>query len=346
MPSLLRLSILLTVLLALALPARAAEILAASVAVDATAQSAAQAKEQALKDGQHQAFRRLLESITVDADHGRLPAPANWQDWVVDFSVDQEKTSAVRYLAILTVRFRAQPVRTLLRQAGIPFAETASKPVLVVPVFYRSGRWILWDDDNLWLKAWQDRPQLSGLVPVLAPQGDNWDRQAYDAGADKDRLNGLARRYGAVQALVAEAKPGANGLDVRLIYPGGQVTALAVQVSDSAMVYRQAADRAVLAVEEGWKRANLLAHESAGVLLVTVGFNGMADWLKIRDRLDHIPMIRRQETIELARNQASLALYHAGSIDQLRTALAQADLVLSTNDQGVNALTLAPNAQR
>ncbi|MBI5120319.1 MAG: DUF2066 domain-containing protein [Rhodospirillales bacterium] len=350
MASLSRLFILVLLGLGLAGPARAADLLSASLVIDATAQSAAQAKEKALQEGQQQAFRRLLESMTIEADRARLPHPANWQDWLADFSVDQEKTSAVRYLAILTVRFKAQPVRNLLRQANIPFAETVSKPVLAVPVFIQSGRGMLWDEDNLWLKAWQERPRLTGPVPVLAPVGDSWDRQAYDVGADKERLDSLGRRYGTAQTILAEARPSANGLglDVRLVYPGGQATSFGVSLAkDSpATLYRKAADAAALQIEELWKRQNLVSHESSGALLVTVNFSGLAEWLKIREKLERIPLVRRQEVLELARNQASLALHHAGDVNQLRAALAQADLLLSSDGQGGDSLSLSSGGQR
>lgn len=348
MASLSRLFILALMGLSLVGPAGAADLLSASLVIDATAQNSAQARDKALQEGQQQAFRRLLESMTVESDRARLPHPANWQDWLTDFSVDQEKTSAVRYLAILTVRFKAQPVRNLLRQANIPFAETVSKPVLVVPVFFQSGKPMLWDEDNLWLKAWQERPRLSGPVPVLTPVGDSWDRQAYDVGADKERLDSLGRRYGAAQTILAEARPSANGLDVRLVYPGGQASSFGVSPSkeSSVTLYRKAADAAALQIEELWKRQNLVSHESSGALLVTVNFSGLAEWLKIREKLERIPLVRRQEVLELARNQASLALHHAGDVNQLRAALAQADLLLSSDGQGGNSLSLSSGGPR
>lgn len=345
MPSLKRFLISAALFLALAPPARAADLLSASILVDATAQSAAQAKEKALQEGQQQAFRRLLESMTVESDQARLPRPANWQDWLVDFSVDQEKTSAVRYLAVLTVRFKAQPVRNLLRDARIPFAETASKPVLLVPVYYQSGKPLMWDEDNAWLKAWQERPKISTLAPVLVPQGDSWDRQAYDPGVSREKPDVLGKRYGVQQTLVAEARPSAAGLDVRLVYPNGQSFALSVAANakdGQATLYRRAADAVALQIEEVWKRQNLVTHEgSGGAFLVTVNFNGLPEWLKIREKLERIPLIRRQEVLELSRNQASLALIHAGDVQQLRTALTQADLVLAADSQGGNLLSLS-----
>ena len=108
------------------------------VDVDVTAETAAMAREQALRDGETRAFQRLLERLTLRVDHGHLPhlGVREIEGYVKDFSIAEEKTSAVRYLARLNVRFKAERVRRLLTESGLPFAETPSKPVLVLPVYW------------------------------------------------------------------------------------------------------------------------------------------------------------------------------------------------------------------
>src|SRR5580704_15909065 len=96
------------------------------VAVDATAATASAARDTALADGQRKAFRQLLERLAAPADYGRLPHPSDAEivPLVAGFQLQEERTSAVRYLATLTYSFRPNAVRALLRNAGIPFAET------------------------------------------------------------------------------------------------------------------------------------------------------------------------------------------------------------------------------
>src|SRR5260370_3811767 len=122
----------------------------AGVPVDATASNAVAAREAARIDGQRRAFRILLERLTIAADHPRLPRVGDQQltDMVRDFEVASERSSAVRYLATYTFRFRPDAGRTLLPDAGIPFAETVSKPVIVLAVLRRDDPTLLWDDPN------------------------------------------------------------------------------------------------------------------------------------------------------------------------------------------------------
>jgi len=90
------------------------------VAVDRTAATATQAREEALAEGRRVALQRLLERLAPPEDRARLPRLSDVQvlDLVQSFEVESERTSAVRYLAILTVRFQPEGIRTLLRQAG------------------------------------------------------------------------------------------------------------------------------------------------------------------------------------------------------------------------------------
>ena len=125
------------------------------VYLDVTAETAAAAREAAHADGHAEAMHRLLDRLLPEAERARVPplAPARVVELVKDFEVADERTSDVRYLARLTVRFKAGPVRRLLRRNGLSHAETRSKPVVVLPVHGPTGEARLWEDDNPWLAA-------------------------------------------------------------------------------------------------------------------------------------------------------------------------------------------------
>ena len=126
------------------------------IKVDVTAGSTTDARDKALVMGQRAAFRELLERLTLRNDHLRLPSfnDNSISSFVADFEVAEEKASAVRYLATLNYSFKADDVRKLLMERKIAFAETTSKPVLVLPVYQASGYLLLWDDPNPWREAW------------------------------------------------------------------------------------------------------------------------------------------------------------------------------------------------
>ena len=123
--------------------------------------------------------------------------------------MQEEKHSTVRYIATLTYRFKPAPVEQLLRDAGIAFAETRSKPVLVLPVLRTGDSLALWEDPNPWRTSWANLPAADGLVPFTVPIGDLTDIAAINAQAastgDAQKLGAIAARYDAGSTLVASA---------------------------------------------------------------------------------------------------------------------------------------------
>src|SRR5215469_13386824 len=128
-------------------PAPSSVYTVANVPVDATAASADAARDAARLQGEHQAYAILLVRLTRASDASRLP-PANdstLNDLIQGFEVANERHSTVRYLADYTFHFRPNAVRQLLRSAGVPFAETPSKPVVVLPVLDNGTATALWE---------------------------------------------------------------------------------------------------------------------------------------------------------------------------------------------------------
>ena len=181
----------------------------AHVPVDAEAESSAEARELAIAAGQRTALEILLRRLTVAGTDMPAPAEDSVAAMVAGFAIDRELVSTTRYRASLTVDFDPGEVRRLLRESGIAYAETVSKPVLVVAVQRDPGGIRLWEDGNRWRRAWEERPPHGGLVPILLPLGDVIDLGTTDAAealaSDTDALSALAALYGTSEVAVAVA---------------------------------------------------------------------------------------------------------------------------------------------
>lgn len=334
--------------------------------VDATAETAADARDQALAEGQRAAFQRLMARLTLAADRAKAPVLGAdaISDLVRDFEVADEKTSAVRYLATITVRFRPEAVRDFLRRAGVGFAETPSKPLLILPVFEVAGALSLWDEPNPWRDAWAKLPPSDGLVPLVRPRGDLQDIATIGAEqavrGDDTRLRAIAARYGASDVLIARAgmrfpdgapAAGHSGpwLQVSLSRFGNvlleqtRVEAFYPQPGeDLNAVLARAAATIAAQVEENWKRNNRLRFGTGDEMTVEVPISSLDQWLEIKGKLEAVPFIRRSDLIYLTRTVAWLRLNFIGDEEQLRLALSQSDLAL---EQGPTSLVLRPGAE-
>jgi Uncharacterized protein conserved in bacteria (DUF2066) len=335
------------------------------VPVDATAASAAAARDEAIVQGESRAFDMLMQRLTLSTDRSRLPqvGPSQLNDLVQGFEVAHERRSDVRYLADFTVHFRADAVRQMLRQAGVGFAEQVSKPVIVLPVLHDGDRLALWDDPNPWRDAWSSAAAVTGLVPVVRPLGEIEDVQAIDAEqaakGDAAALQAISRRYDGDDVLVTQATLKSDGaqhaVDVTTTryapdLPGTEQTWVTSTTanpgeSDADLLSRAVTDT-INQVEEAWKSANILDFRETGTLTARVPATSLQDWLSVRDRLAAIPAVRASRLVSLDRSEARVEIRYVGSADQLRTALAQRNLELGGSDPDwvLQSVTAAPPA--
>ena len=219
------------------------EAYSATVKVDATADSAAAAREMARIDGQRRALAAVIERLSGSSESANPPKldDKTITDMVASFEVANERMSAVRYVADYTFHFRPSKVRRLARVAEAPPAEGAAKgtgeggtkpvvertnrPLVVLPV-YRDGKTlVLWDDPNEWRVAWSQRPAEGGSSRLVLPLGDAGDLAAIDAetaeSGKPDALSAIVQRNRgseAVVALAAARRQGGKlaGLDVSI----------------------------------------------------------------------------------------------------------------------------------
>lgn len=157
--------------LAFAVPAGAQSVKGiyevSGVAIDATAASSSDAKAQALLAGRKAAVERMVKRLTLPEDltaHGGMPAltPELTERLIASYSVADEKSSSVRYLARLTVEFDAGEVRSWLSGLGLTVVDSRSLALAVFP-FAPSAP----EADRVALnQAWRNAGLENELVPL------------------------------------------------------------------------------------------------------------------------------------------------------------------------------------
>lgn len=317
----------------------------AGIAVDASADSAAAARPLALAEGQRRAFTTLLRRLTLPEDAGRLPRPSEavLNEVVAGFGIDEERTSATRYIGKITVTFRADAVRRLLQDNKLPYSETASRPVLLVPVWQAAEGAKLWEADNPWREAWLKRPETEGgLVPlrIAAPMSNGPSIERLFG--NPDELRGLMRRGGfddalLVAATLSQADPGNIRVDIQIQHQGeaaflGSTEVFTATGGTQEETLLSATIEIGRRIEARWKSASVIDLEKQGQLSVAAGFEGLADWNRLRNALAAVPTVRKVEVLQVSHRDAQLLLDFYGETAQLSTALAQRNIVLQQRD--------------
>jgi len=318
------------------------------IEVDATSSDAVTARTQAIREGQQAGLDRLLRRLVPEADYGRLPPASSLpiDDYVQSFEIANEELSSTRYIAQMTVAYDPGEVRDLLRRGRFAAAETASMPVVVLPLYETEQGARLWQDDNPWWQAWADHMDPEQLLRLVLPLGDLEDiatvSVAQAQAGDPLALGNLAARYGADSTLLvtAAAVGGASPEDVRAvrldarrigeIQQEGQPLTLAVGPDQPLdQVLGQAVEQIQASLDEQWKSANLLRFDQGGTMLAGVPIARLADWVAVKRGLERLPEVSEITITSFARDQVGLEIRYIGDQFRLEQALARLGLALT-----------------
>ena len=315
-----------------------------NIHVDVTAQNATIAREQGLNDAQEKAFYKMLDRLTLFKDMEALPVLTSEDilNLVQDFSVSNEKTSSVRYIADVDVQFNPEAIQTFFQEYQVPYVTSAAERSVVFPLYRESpaSAPLLWQDTNPWARTLSQVSKKSDLVPFIVPLGDlddmsvisedNWTNEDTD-------ITPLLNRYQSASALVIELTvlKNENALKV-FIYPFhnkksdiGEMSLTEPINAPMPEVLRRAAERAVYLLEQAWREKNAVRFDNPTKLSVRVNIQNLAEWIAIRKRLDKIKLIKQYVVKALRKDQAEIEIFYAGQIAPFKDALKKEELFLS-----------------
>lgn len=315
------------------------------VVADVTAANAAAARDQAIMQAQRDALGQLLTRLGADTALAAKQNDDQLARLVQGFEVQQERTSAVRYIGTFTVQFKPQAVRALLSGAGGTVTLARGKPEVILPVVISNNRAILWEDTTPWRKAWEDAAQRGGLIPLIVPPGDI-DVIALINGQEAlagkpDALAAIMSKYQVENLAVATwrepAQPtGPVQLELTRFTPeGGNGTPVQLSLNASPTAITDGVKALQRELEKDWRSANQTQTSSPIVTLpVTVPAQNLASWTSMVLLLTEVKPVRRTNIIALSRGHANIELEYAGDLPSLQSALLQKGLMLQQAQNG------------
>lgn len=335
--------LLVVALVATAATAHADAFTVRGITVDVEADNAVLAREMAIERAQRDGLRQLLERLTLPQYVDRLPV-ADQQALtrlVTAFEVEEESTSATRYVGRLSVSYDEAAVQEMLQGTAVPIVLETPPSLLVVPALDEPGGLAVFTGPDGWRDAWSVEARRNTLLDIRLPVGDLVDLRTLGAQAlasePETALALAAERYGADAAilLVARADDPLSPTRVTVTERGNHDwrtgfagDSLAMD-GDAATVWQAAVRRTKNALETEWKTANLVAMDRLARLPVTVALGSLEEWADIRRRLDQIGAVRGIDIEAFSQQRAELVVNHIGNVDQLRRAFEARGLQLS-----------------
>ena len=321
-------------------------------------------RDQAMLEGQRKALQKVLADIAPAERAAALQLPSDdiISTWVQDFEIEEEKTSATRYIGRFTFRFMAEPVQQFLAGNSVQFAQIQTKRLLVLPIYTdEAGNSNLWGPANLWLAPWSVKAPNVSLVPMQLPTGDVSDTETLSAtqalAGDLPRLTALAQRYGAGDVLVTEVRAAPvrdDGMQDFAITATRYSRESPQSFTDSVTgdpatideLLAQSADRTIAWVQSQWKQANLVDASKQSTMTIEVPIATLRQWVDIKRQLGGVPSLKSVRMVSLTRTLAILDVSFLGDVPQFQRSLAQQELSLATalGDPSKGTLRQDPNA--
>jgi hypothetical protein len=326
------------------------------IPIDATADDAVTARRQALEQGQQEGLDRLLRRLVPASEHHRLPeiAGRSVEPYVQNFEIADEQLSNTRYLANLTVGFAPNQIRDLLQAERLPFAEVASTPIVMLPLYQDQTGARIWPEANPWWQAWADQLDSQRLLRLMMPLGDLEDSTALSVeqalAGDEAAMLKVAERYDAADVLLVIAEPlnGPGGdtltsstvalpislqLTVRRIGAVSQTNGPMEFVGSPGQsleeVLRAAVTNLQNSLDEEWKSANLLRLDQGGLMFLEIPISNLRNWAEISRNLESLPEVSQVDVQTFARELVQAQIYYVGDQTGFERALDELGLALS-----------------
>jgi hypothetical protein len=307
----------------------------------------AQGRNRALVLAQRDAYQILMQRLTAQSDWARLPRldDAALEDLVQDVGIDQERVAPARVIATLSVHFKPDAIRRILRNAGIAYAEWRGRPLAILPLWQTDAGPVFAEAANPWRDLWRGG-MVSGLVPLMVPAPSELpDGAGPWTAPSEEQMAALAQKLNnsdllVVSAAAARSEAGQIHLDLVMTGSGPLASRLSGQKGYGGepgatleQLLQRAAGDLTHAIDDGWKAANLLQYDKQGSLIAIAPLSGFADWLAIRDKLARATAVRSYDIAALSKTEAALVLHYVGEQGQLESVLMQNGLVLTWDEE-------------
>ena len=305
-----------------------------NVNVDVTDVNAAAAREKAMSSAYRQAFDTVVRKLTTAQDAAKLSAMTDAQivNFIKEISVVSEKSSNVRYIADLQVTLNEQILKAYLQEKEIQTAVADKSKIVIIPIFreFESDAPMLWESQNLWLAAWQQKPARESLVEIVALPDTPVSKaeitaeqaQTYDTAA----LQEVALNNNANDVYVADAVfDGIEGLKITLTSLKSTQAADVIRIPGdrkmAAQLLAHGVDEVSKRIEGKIKTANIAQSKMQSTISAIYNYNKLSDWVNVEKQLKSIPYVRKVQVDAMGAGKVQMKIDFVGSDERIWAAL-------------------------
>lgn len=328
-----------------------------NISVDISSDTSEQARDIALQEAQIKGFNKLMKKMLLKGEYDKISSfdVDKILQLVEEIEIENEKTTANRYIGKIVVKFKRNLVLRFLKSNNIKFSITKSKPLLILPIYKYGGITYLWDDKNIWKDLWNTSDDDGTLIPIRPSGGKLKDFIYFNPNQaiqkNLKNLEIIAANNNSTGVLIAILKKKYNrdktkielNLDLSIHrFDGGSTNNFKDTIEIDADAFSddlllEAKSKVENFVKNQWKVQNILSTKRNSIKLI-VNFNNLKEWIDIRELISNVPIIDQYIIQNFSKDSAIIFVSFSGNYNQLKIALKQSDLELNIKNKRVNLL--------
>ena len=301
------------------------------VAVSAVGESTSDAQIKAVEMGQKEAFHLLMNKIVDEQTPVSFEEEFDVTPFVQDVSVSDEKMTSQTYKGILTVRFKAEPIRKLLMEKEAQFLTSLPNPMLLVPVFEDETQKLVFTKDNPIYSYWMKENPKFNLFQIknvnsseakLQEAQRAWESNSFSA--YKKILNEL----GVSSVLVFHIKKSGDHYAVETtVLP--QNSAVQAHVSLSVMDDRTALEKIIKDLvadtfrnmQKRWVYLSTKTASPVEIYNLVTPVSKVSDLKRVKDKMNQLNFAEKVEIKGFKNKLLAVDIAFRGDLDELEQKL-------------------------
>ncbi|MBQ3696237.1 MAG: DUF2066 domain-containing protein [Alphaproteobacteria bacterium] len=263
-----------------------------NVQVAAERASALEAKEAALAEGQVVAFKRLITRLSPGSA-SQLPQMTEESvlPYVLGVSIENEKTTATKYMGSISVEFNPTAVKEFLNTEQVTYLKTQAPSLLVVPEYVVNGVTQTLEGTNPLYQALKEKRNFAPFYQAVVPNGTEEELRLTKQGTGA--VATLLPTYGKEKVMILRLMHEGNDMwqISSSFYPSAGMNGQVVRKrfrfgsGDQKMAAAQMADAVFKDMENRWRsdRSSSLADKQTLYLRVPV--DSLPEWLRLEQEM-------------------------------------------------------------
>ncbi len=263
-----------------------------NIPVVAERSSALEAKEAALAEGQVMAFKQLITRLSPQSA-GQLPqiTEETVLPYVQGVSIENEKTTATKYIGNIAVEFNPKAVKEFLNTEQVTYLKTQAPSLLVIPEYVANGQTQTLEATNPLYLALKEKKDFAPFYQAVVPQGT------------EEELNVLKENIGGANMLLGDYKKD-RVMVLRLTHEGNDMWQIESSFSpssgmqnqvvqkrfrfsngDQKLAAGQMADAVFAEMEKRWRADRTTSLSDKQTLYLRIPVNSLPEWLRLEQEM-------------------------------------------------------------